>query len=99
MRKITQQAINAFMNDFTFNNSNTQVTIGTNKEGKHTILYLFGNEIVHKINGQISISNCGYFTNTTKERLNGIPGVRINQSKGKWFLNGKEWDGKPTKIN
>ena len=32
----------------------------------------------------------GYKTNTTKERLNGIPGVCIQQKKGVWYLNGKE---------
>ena len=41
----------------------------------------------------IYVTNAGWFSNTTKERLNGIPGVRVYQKKGKWYLNDKEWDG------
>ena len=36
------------------------------------------------------INHQGYKINSTKERLNGIPGVCIQQKKGIWYLNGKE---------
>ena len=39
------------------------------------------------------IDSCGYMTHTTKERLNGIPGIQVVQRKGVWYLNGIEWDG------
>ena len=42
---------------------------------------------------QFMISAAGWKTNTTKERLNGLPGVSIRQKKGEWYLNGKLWDG------
>lgn len=56
-------------------------------------LYLFGNKIAAWRNGMIWISNAGYETKTTKERLNGITGVSIAQHRGVWYLNGAEWDG------
>jgi hypothetical protein len=61
-----------------------------------TILKLFGNEIAYRYNDPektLSITNCGWESSTTKERLNGIEGVRIHQRKGQWYLNGKEWNG------
>ena len=43
--------------------------------------------------GVLSVSNAGWASNTTKERLNGLPGVRVNQKNWNWYLNGSEWDG------
>lgn len=48
--------------------------------------------------GVISITDSGWPTVTTKDRLNGIPGVSISQKKGVWYLNGAQWDGKWSKI-
>lgn len=63
--------------------------------GYTRILSLFGNDIAHRKEGtrEISIQDAGWKTNTTQERLNGIPGVRLTRKKGVWFLNGEEWDG------
>jgi predicted ATP-binding protein involved in virulence len=99
MRKITEKAVSAFMSDFTFNEANTTVSLGVNSDGKHTFLQLHGNTIAKKVNGKLFITNCGWFTNTTKERLNAIPGVSICQKKGNWYLNGNLWDGKLIEIN
>lgn len=92
MRKTTKEAINAFMSDENFKSSNTEVEVLPNV----TILKLFGNSIAYRYNDpkrSLLITNCGYFTNTTKERLNAIDGVNIVQKKGVWYLNGKEWGG------
>lgn len=92
MRKITQYAINAFMNAQPFKKSNTEVEVLPNV----TILKLFGNNIAYRYNDPqktLSITNAGWKTNTTKERLNGIPGVNIHQTRGAWYLNGQKWDG------
>jgi hypothetical protein len=101
MRKITQESITAFNNDFTFNKSNTIVKTGYGKhellpkeKGRLTVMSLFGNDIAIKINGKLFITNAGWKSNTTKERLNAINGVSISQRDFKWFLNGVEWDGK-----
>ena len=43
-----------------------------------------------KSSGKIEISMAGYPTTTTRERLNGIPGVSLTQKKGIQYLNGQE---------
>jgi hypothetical protein len=48
--------------------------------------------------GVLSVSNAGWASNTTKERLNGIPGVSVNQKNWNWYLNGNEWSGEWTRI-
>lgn len=99
MRKITENAAKAFINDKAFKSSNTEVKIENNK----TNLYLHGHLIASKQGNKMQITNCGYFTNVTKERLNGLPNVSISQKKGKWYLFdktgiGREWNGKTTEI-
>ena len=92
-KQITTNAIEKFLNAETFKSPNTIVEVLPNV----TILSLFGNPIAYRYNDPertLSITNAGWKSNTTKERLNGLPNVTISQSKGKWFLNGAEWDGK-----
>jgi hypothetical protein len=92
MRTITEKAIEAFMNAEKFKSSNTNVEVLPNV----TILKLFNNAIAYRYNDPertLSITNCGWKSNTTKERLNAIPNVNIKQIKGSWFLNNKEWNG------
>lgn len=95
MRKITEQAVSAFSTDRNFKSGNTEVTTKTTDDGSltETRMFLHGNLIATRINGKLEISNGGWSSNTTKERLNGIPGVNISQIKGYWYLNGKEWSG------
>ncbi len=107
MRKITQQAIEKFMNAEPFKSSNTEVVIydTTFDRCEYTTraeLRLFGNTIAKRYNDPENttfITNCGWKTMTTKERLNGIPNVNITQRNKVWYLNGKEWDGKLININ
>ena len=64
------------------------------KDGETFRLKLHGNTIaVIDELGVLSVSNAGWASNTTKERLNGLPGVRVNQKNWSWYLNGTEWDG------
>jgi len=98
MRVITEKSANAFMNAKSFKQSNTEVEVLPNV----TIMKLFGNPIAYLYNDPVmtlTITSAGHKTNTTKERLNGIEGVNIVQRKGKWYLNGQEWDGKKIDIN
>ena len=93
MKKITRDSVDAFINARPFRKDNTEVTVLDNL----TILKLFGNEIAYRYNDPertLSITNAGWFSNTTKERLNGIPNVRIHQKNFNWYLNDKEWDGR-----
>ena len=98
MRKITQQSIEAFMNAERFKKQNTTVEVLPNV----TILKLHNNTIAYRYNDPqrtLTITNCGWFSNTTKERLNALPNVNIYQKNFKWFLNGKEWNGNKIDIN
>ena len=90
MRKITKEAVSKFLNKETFSKSNMSVV----KDGESIRLKLHGNTIaIFDELGVLSVSNAGWASNTTKERLNGIPGVRVNQKNWNWYLNGQEWDG------
>jgi len=95
MRKITKEAVNAFNNGTNYSNSNTRVDVHKWDGSIAVAMYLHGNLIAERFNstGLLRITNCGWFSNTTKERLNAIDGVHIVQKKGVWYLNGNEWDG------
>ena len=97
MRQITKESINAFNNSFTFSKSNMLVRIFNDV----VKLQYHGNTIAikNRITNKISITNCGWFSNTTKERLNALEGVNIQQKNFVWYLNGNEWDGELTEIN
>lgn len=97
MRQITKESINAFMNASKFNKQNMSVEVLPNV----TILNLHGNSIAYRyndLNKTLSITNCGWFSNTTKERLNALEGVNIQQKNFVWYLNGNEWNGQLTDI-
>tara|TARA_R110001599_G_scaffold80951_1_gene218628 strand:+ start:79 stop:375 length:297 start_codon:yes stop_codon:yes gene_type:complete len=98
MRNITIESINAFLSAKKFKKSNMQVEVLPNV----TVLKYQGNEIAYRYNDPkktLSITNCGWFSNTTKERLNGLPNVSIHQKNFIWYLNGNEWNGKLININ
>ena len=97
MRQITKDSISAFMSAKKFNRQNMQVEVLPNV----TLLKLHNNTIAYRYNDPqrtLSITNCGWFSNTTKERLNALEGVSIQQKAFKWYLNGVEWDGQLTDI-
>ena len=95
MKKITMKAAAAFESGRNFSESNTFV--GISFEGgalPSARMYLFGNCIAERdAQARVYICACGWKTNTTKERLNALRGVNINQKNYKWYLNGKEWNG------
>lgn len=89
MREITSIVADRFHSGVYFSRGNTKVTV----DGKVVRILLHGNCIAQRTPLAYTITNCGWFTLTTKERLNGLRGVNIVQKKGVWYLNGKEWDG------
>jgi hypothetical protein len=98
MRRITQESINSFNNGQSFKKGNTAVII----DGNIVRLSLHGNVIASRnINepDYITITNCGWSTNTTKERLNGLDGVSIVQKDFSWYLNGELWNGGLVTVN
>ena len=95
MRTITKNAVNCFYNKGNGYFSNTSVIT----EGNTTKMFLFGNLISKLENDKLFITNAGWKSKTTKERLNALKGVNILQKKGELLLNGEKWDGKLTEIN
>lgn len=91
MRKITRSAYQAFIHKKPFAKSNT--TVRVSEDGSEVQLLLHNNVIAKRVNGVLSIRTAGWPTATTKERLNSLPGVRIHQAKGVWYLNDLYWDG------
>ena len=70
MRKVTKLAVNAFFNKKAFSLSNTTVFINENGT---VFLTLHGNNIAMlNKEGKLFISNAGWHTRTTSERLNGV---------------------------
>lgn len=97
MRAVTQNAVTCFQNggNGTFSNTRVVTENGVSK------MYLFGNLIAtleHKVGGVMKITNAGWESNTTRERLNGLPNVHIRQVRGEWFLNGQKWNGQLTEV-
>ena len=89
MRKITREAVTALMHNAEMRSNNTIVTF----DGKVGRMYLFGNFIAEFDRGVLSITMAGWNTNTTRERLSGLPNVTVRTKKGAVTLNGKAWDG------
>ena len=98
MKKITLESVDAFMNARKFKKGNMEVEVLPNV----TILKLHGNKIAYRYNNPertLSITDAGWQSKTTKERLNAIPDVSIHQKNFVWYLNGEEWDGRLIDIN
>jgi len=109
MRKITSQSVDAFVNGYRFNQGNTTVSgSGCGATGIRDWYLMLHNNLIAKKEVQtntLTISDCGWQTVTTKERLNGVLsrltfGWGLFQKKGEWFLtNGEEtvqWTGSAT---
>ena len=96
MKQITLESKKAFLESKNFKKQNMQVEVSK----FNTFLKLFNNIIAIKDNetNKIKITNCGWFSNTTKERLNSLPNVSIQQKDFKWYLNGVQWDGNLIEI-
>jgi hypothetical protein len=88
MKQVTSKVVNAFLVGKPTKVDNTQST------GR--AMYLFGNKIAEWREDGLWITNCGWQTNTTKERLNGL-GMYLNfwiaQRKGNWYITGNELGG------
>jgi hypothetical protein len=91
MRKVTEKAVNAFTRGRRFTSKNTSVVVD---DRGGVSLCLFGNVIATRDERpQVSITTAGWPTTTTKERLNGLPGVRVHTTRGQLYLNEEPWDG------
>ena len=95
MRKITREAVDKFLSKTPFRKSNMAVVedYGVYKLKLHNNTIAVLDEF-----NMLSISNAGWMSNTTKERLNGLPHVHIKQKNYQWYLNGNEWNGEWTRV-
>lgn len=93
--KITKDSVHAFIAGRQFNRENMSVDISTN----YVSLRLHGNAIAirDRETGGIFITNCGWFSNTTKMRLNYLldsyNSPRIYQKNWVWYLGNDQWNG------
>ena len=98
MRKITEESTKAFYNKGTLNKQNMSVFFDRYDYKSRMLLH---NNCIATYDHQeniLNINSCGWFTPTTKERLNALKGVNIQQKDFKWYLNGIEWNGNNINI-
>ena len=91
MRKITREAVEAFEGGYKLAKQNMLVNdmgmfLHGNKIAEFTSLFKDGDR-------SINITLAGWNTNTTRERLNGLQGVRVSTKQGQAYLNGEKWNG------
>lgn len=91
MRLVTEKICRAFQERRALKISNSE-TDGDS-------LWLFGNMIATYRNEELFVTNAGWRSNITKERLNGLNDVSIRQRRGVWLLNGIEWDGRWANVS
>lgn len=96
MKNITHESVSAFYARKNFKKANMQVI---HSENGSTRMYLHGNCIAILDNqNKLYITNAGWQSKTTKERLNALKSVSIYQKNWQWYLNGRLWDGGLTLI-
>ena len=86
MRQITAKIVLAFERRQSLKIDNSR-TDGTS-------LWLFGNKIAEWRRDGLWITNAGWDSRTTYERLNGLTGVRVRKQRGTLLLNDRVWDGR-----
>lgn len=91
MRIVTRRAIDALIEGRDMTLDNTKVRGNT--------LFLHDNPIIQVREDGVYIQICGWNTITTRERLNGLPKVRVYSHKRQLHLNGVPWDGNWIKVD
>jgi hypothetical protein len=90
MRKVTELSVDAFINRKSFSSGNTLVRANE----RYTEFVLHGNVIaIMDEDKTLKVTNCGYTSNVSKERLNGILqhfNARIYQKKFQWYIETNE---------
>lgn len=91
MRIVTRRAIDALMEGRDITIDNTKVRGDT--------LFLHDNPIIQVREDGVYISTSGWNTVTTRDRLSGLPKVRVYSHKRQLHLNGVPWDGNWIKVD
>ena len=107
MRKITIQSVDAFVNGYRFNQGNTTVA-GCGADEIRVWYFKLHNNVIakkHVFVNELRVTDAGWQTVTTKERLNGVLdrltfGWSLFQKKGEWYLTDGDvtvqWTGSAT---
>lgn len=110
MRKIEREACEAFIERRNWKLDNTEVRI----EGEFVEMYLHGNLIAiqnfrdSSYHNWISVSTCGWDTNTTRSRIHRllcwlgcspVEGGGCGKRKGQLMLCGQPWDGRTACVD
>jgi len=86
--KISQDAANAFHNNKSFKRGSTEVRVFPLKDGHVTKLFLHGNVIAMQDNtGLFKVTLSGWGTQTTRDRLNALNGVKACQRAHQQYIN------------
>lgn len=87
MRVIEEKMLRAIKNGKNFTLTNTEVKFSKLVDGNFTV-YLFSNKIAsgNIRTKKVNIYNCGFFTNTTKSRLNALITSNIRQKQFRWYV-------------
>ncbi len=92
-RKVALNAAQALKARKKMTSHNTKVVVDENGNAH---MYLFGNRIaVYTKDNRLFITNAGWDTMTTRNRLSELTSTRITRRGG---LNGVEWDGRWVEI-
>lgn len=99
MRKITRQSAQALIDGNSFNSGNMAVM----GDESNSIMTLHGNTIATREGNKVLLTDSGWLTATTKERLNGVLSLigskwRLYQHQGEWYITDgcgvrKNWNG------
>ena len=103
MRGITETTVNAFLAGKAMSKGNSGVSV----DSQWIHMSLFGHKIARRENTEgpvqfLWMNNCGYTTNTTKERLNGLGshfGVNLWQHKFEWYWSSRTEAKQPFASN
>ena len=93
MRQITRDSVNAFLAGRKFNGQNMSVVTAVLSGGPTTSMYLHGN-LIAEMTGvpaecNIRLTDAGWESNTTKERLNGVLDLLDLWRDKIWSINGR----------
>ena len=91
MRKIEQQMNRAIATKSDWSSSNTMVSYNTNTNCSQVRLHMNLIATVDHTTNAVKVSSCGWYTVTTKSRLNAILsevkwGARVFQKQFNWFV-------------
>lgn len=95
MKAISMKTAYALLNYNRTKSNNT--IVWQDSEGSH--MSLFGNKIAWvNLAGELWITDCGWKSKTTRDRLCAVLGLPLSIKKGSCVLDGQPWDGSPKLI-